>query len=107
MSGPVDIHFAKFIFSRTEEISRQEVCTNDEYSRISERRASLYQKLSASLPTEARALLDEYDCAENLMRGLAYDIMYERGLKDGIELYLKLAMGPLNESMHKDGAYTR
>ena len=92
MPSSFNTHFGNFIFSRTEEVSRKLVSVNFEYLQLSDRSAGLYQRISANLPGEARELLDEYDSVANLMRGLAYDAMYEQGLKDGFKLFHSLTI---------------
>ena len=85
--------FNAMIQERVEEIGSKVLLNHEEYTKVCHECDELYQKIRAILPEEYKSMLFDLDLKTSYLQAIAEDIMYEQGLKDGIELkdILKIA----------------
>jgi len=72
--------------SRTEDIENHMLSGNNEYHQLSGKVVELQNKIKESLPLDLKHLLEEYESIENQQYSIVKDVIYQQGIRDGIEL---------------------
>lgn len=78
--------FQKLIFDRIYHIQDEILMRDPEYRELGKKPSELMDRLLAKLPPEDRELLDQYDCERMNQICRQDEIIYSRGLMDGIIL---------------------
>ena len=84
--------FEKFVDERTIDIGSNIVLKDPEYIRLVNEVDKIHFQIRDMLPDEFKHLIGQYEDICNLMQARAQDIMYEQGLKDGIEFKNRLRL---------------
>lgn len=79
--------FQKFIFDRIYHIRDEILNPDPEYQELGKIASELMDCLLAKLPPEDQKLLDRYDCERTNQVCRQDELLYSRGLMDGIILY--------------------
>jgi len=78
--------FNDFISDRTTHIGDNVLIYEKEYIEMSDKLTLLYKSIKELLPDGSKHLIDEYECTANCQLVVTEEVVYQQGLKDGIEL---------------------
>jgi hypothetical protein len=76
----------ELLLHRLYQIRDQLLLQDREYRELSEKPSQILQQLVDTLPPEERELLDEYDSGRNVQANREHELIYSRGVMDGIRL---------------------
>lgn len=78
--------FNAMIQERTEEVGSKVLMENETYRKSGEDSDKLFRQIKDLLPDEFKPLIFELDRLMCYQQAIAEEVMYEQGIKDGIEL---------------------
>lgn len=86
--------FGDFMLDRTIEIGDNVLMHNEEYKQIGNKADELFHQIKKLLPKKQQHLMLDLESYYNDKMTLSQDIIYEQGLKDGIEIknFVKLVV---------------
>lgn len=71
---------------RTLDIGNNLLSTHHDYKELIHQSNQLYDRIKEYLPQEVRYLIGEYEKVEKLMQGIAMDVAFIEGIRDGARL---------------------